>query len=96
MSWFLAILLSLSLLSNDLVNINTADEWALRELPGIGPVRAEAIVNTRSELAFSSVEDLERVPGIGPKTRMRIERWVFVAQNEERTDSLRRRSRGDG
>jgi tRNA threonylcarbamoyladenosine biosynthesis protein TsaE len=84
------------LLDGGRVDLNHASALLLQNLPGIGPVRAEAIVSTRSELAFSSVEDLERVPGIGPKTRMRIQPWVFVAQNEGRTDSLLRRSRGDG
>jgi tRNA threonylcarbamoyladenosine biosynthesis protein TsaE len=90
------------LLDGGRIDLNQASALLLQNLPGIGPVRAEAIVSTRSELAFSSVEDLERVPGIGPKTRLRIQRWVFVAQNEGRTDSfrqirqIRQRSRGDG
>jgi competence protein ComEA len=43
----------------------TADE--LDELPGVGPVTAQKILDYRSEHGpFRSVEDLDAVPGIGP------------------------------
>lgn len=45
------------------VDINTADVATLETLPGVGRTTAEAIVKTRP---FASVNDLERVPGIGP------------------------------
>ena len=49
-----------------LVNINTADEAVLDELPGVGPVTAEAIVEYRNQVgSFSQVEDLLEVRGIG-------------------------------
>jgi competence protein ComEA len=44
------------------VNINTADSAALEELPGIGPAHAKAIIEARP---FKSVDDLERVKGLG-------------------------------
>ncbi|MBP7963631.1 MAG: ComEA family DNA-binding protein [Caldilineaceae bacterium] len=47
------------------ININTASAAELETLPGVGPSRAQAIIDNRP---FASVEDLERVPGIGPKT----------------------------
>ncbi len=56
------------------INVNSADAELLAELPGIGPSRAEAIIEEReSNGAFESAEDLERVNGIGPATvdRMR-------------------------
>ena len=46
------------------VNINTATLEALTTLPGIGPGKAAAII---AERPFDSVEELERVPGIGPQ-----------------------------
>lgn len=50
------------------VDINTADEAALDTLPGIGPATAARIVEDReSNGAYSSLEDLGRVSGIGPK-----------------------------
>ncbi|MEZ5380604.1 MAG: helix-hairpin-helix domain-containing protein [Microthrixaceae bacterium] len=49
-----------------LVNLNTADAAALEELPGVGPVTAEAIVAHRSEAGpFTQVEELLEVRGIG-------------------------------
>ncbi len=48
------------------VNVNRADEAALMELPGIGPVLAEAIVKEReAHGTFFYPEDLMAVKGIG-------------------------------
>lgn len=50
-----------------LVNLNTADVTALEELPGVGPVLAERIVEWRTQHGpFARPEDLDAVPGIGP------------------------------
>jgi competence protein ComEA len=49
------------------VNVNAADAAALEALPGIGPVLAERIVADRAANGpFGSIEDLDRVSGIGP------------------------------
>jgi competence protein ComEA len=45
------------------VDVNTADVATLETLPGVGAQTARAIVAARP---FASVDDLERVPGIGP------------------------------
>lgn len=49
------------------VNINTADAKTLaKELVGVGPEKAEAIVKYRTEKgAFEKAEDLKKVHGIG-------------------------------
>jgi competence protein ComEA len=58
--------------SNDVVqsgpvDINRADAALLDTLPGVGPATAAAIVAERVRNGpFLGVEDLERVPGIGP------------------------------
>lgn len=50
----------------DLINLNTADEAELDELPGVGPTIAAAIVSHREEVGgFTSVDDLLDVRGIG-------------------------------
>lgn len=50
------------------VNINTADAAALDTLPGIGPSTAEKIIADREANGpFVTIEDLQRVSGIGEK-----------------------------
>lgn len=52
-----------------LVNLNTADQAALDTLPGVGPVTADAILAWRdANGAFTSVEELLEVDGIGEAT----------------------------
>lgn len=51
------------------VNINTASEAELNNLPGVGPAKAAAIVGERDAHGpFKSCQDLTRVQGIGPAT----------------------------
>jgi competence protein ComEA len=51
-----------------LVNLNTATQRDLEELPGIGPVLAGAIVDERERRGgFRSVQELRDVDGIGEK-----------------------------
>ncbi len=52
-----------------LVNLNTATSEQLDTLPGVGPVTAQKILEWRSSHgAFSSVDELLEVDGIGEKT----------------------------
>ena len=61
------------------VNINTATQAQLETLPGIGPVKAAAIIAYRQEHgAFSSVDDLVKVSGIGKKTLSDVKPYVTV------------------
>lgn len=51
------------------ININTADQTVLEELPGVGPVTAAAIVAWREENGqFSTPDELLEVSGIGEAT----------------------------
>jgi len=50
------------------VNLNTATAEQLDQLDGVGPSTAQKIVLYRQQHGgFSSVGDLDRIPGIGPK-----------------------------
>jgi competence protein ComEA len=54
---------------NGVLNLNTASEEELMRLPGVGPSKAKAILELRTQLkGFKKVEDLMRVKGIGRKT----------------------------
>ena len=62
-----------------MININTADATAFEALNGIGEVLAGAIVQYRDEHGpFTSVDQLEEVPGIGPSTLEEIRSQVTV------------------
>ena len=62
-----------------LVNINTASQEQLEELPGVGPVTALAILTWREENgAFSSVDELLEVSGIGDVTLEDLRPYVTV------------------
>lgn len=62
-----------------LINVNTADATALEALNGVGPVLAAAIVAYREEHgSFTSVDQLEEVPGIGPSTLEELRDQVTI------------------
>ena len=61
------------------VNINTASQSELESLPGIGPSKAAAILQHRSDFGpFQTVEQLDDVPGIGPATLESLRPFVSL------------------
>ena len=68
-----------SLSAIKLIDINNADQAQLQLLPGIGPALAGRIVDDRDEHGrFDTIEALDRVPGIGPKTIDKVRDSVVV------------------
>ena len=62
------------------INLNNAESWLLRALPGIGEERAAAIVTYRYEQgSFQNIQELMKVPGIGPGTFEEIKHLITVA-----------------
>ena len=62
-----------------LINVNTATPTELEELPGVGEVIAQAIVDYRTENGpFASVDQLLDVSGIGDATLENIRELVTV------------------
>jgi competence protein ComEA len=63
------------------VDINTASTEELDKLPGIGPSKAQAIVDYRNQHGdFKSVEDIKNVHGIKEGTFSKIKDYITVGQ----------------
>lgn len=66
------------------VDINLASAEALATLPGLGPRRAEAVVEDRARRGpFDGVAELDRVKGIGPATVARLEAQAVAGAGVE-------------
>ena len=61
------------------VNLNTADLSELQTLPGIGPSKAQSIIDHREKNGyFTSAEEIMNVSGIGQKTYASIKDLIVV------------------
>jgi len=57
------------------ININTASQSEIETLPGIGPSRAQGIIENRP---YDSIEDIQKVPGIGEVTFQKLKDLITV------------------
>lgn len=62
-----------------LVDLNSADQQALESINGIGPAKASAIIEYRNKNGgFKNLEELDNVPGFGPKGVEKLRSLVTV------------------
>ena len=64
---------------NTLININTEDLEQLKEITGIGNIKAQSIIDYReANGGFKSLEELKNVDGIGDKTFEKIKEQITL------------------
>ena len=67
------------------VNLNTATKDELVALPGIGPAKAQAILDYRAQHGgFKTVEELKDVKGIGAKRFERLKGELTITKTAAR------------
>lgn len=67
-----------------LVDVNRAEWPELAQLPGVGPTLARRIVAAREAGGdFRTVEDLDRVEGIGPRKLEGVRRYLLPLPGDE-------------
>jgi len=64
--------------ANQKINLNKASEQELTTLPGVGLKRAQDIIVFREQNAFKQIDDLGKVPGIGPKMLAKLNNLVTI------------------
>lgn len=57
------------------ININTASQSEIETLPGIGPSKAQGIIENRP---YDSIEEIQKVPGIGEGTFQKLKDLITV------------------
>jgi competence protein ComEA len=64
---------------SSLININYASISELQEVPGIGPVTAEKIIQYRNDHGlFRKIDDIKKVNGIGDKTYAKMKAYIGI------------------
>jgi competence protein ComEA len=75
-----AALLAYTGLAFGVVNINSASKEQLETLEGVGPVKAQAIIDYRKKNGpFKKVEDIKKVDGIGDATFNAIKKDLVLS-----------------
>jgi competence ComEA-like helix-hairpin-helix protein len=65
------------------IDLNLADQADLMAVPGIGPRLADRIVAYRnSKGSFSSIQELDRIKGIGQKKQTNLGPYLYVSHSD--------------
>ena len=73
MAVLFALAITVPLLAQAEIDVNTASAMELQRIKGIGPKTAQAIIEFRNENGpFRSVQDVTRVKGVGQKTLQKM------------------------
>jgi len=72
------------------VNINTAGLEKLVKLPGIGPVKAQAIIEYRENIGkFESINEITKVKGIGEATLAKLLPYLEIIGDSGEVESFK-------
>jgi competence ComEA-like helix-hairpin-helix protein len=66
------------------INLNTATQAELETLPGVGKKLAQKIIIARQQQKFTSLQDVDKVPGISEKMLVKWEGMITLTADEHR------------
>ena len=73
-----------TVVSAEVVNLNSATAAQIASLPGIGPKTAELVVQYRTKNGpFKKIEEIMNVRGIGEKSFLKIKDQLTVAESKK-------------